>query len=65
MNRAIDEFAPWKNETGREDFLKKKLGELNIIGTMLIPFMPETAEKIVSSTGGKVKKAQPLFPRLI
>ncbi len=65
MNRSIDEFAPWKNEAGRENFLKAKLSELNKIGTMLIPFMPETSEKIVSSTRGKVTKALALFPRLI
>jgi methionyl-tRNA synthetase len=64
MNRAIDDFAPWKNEKGRKEFLQEELSKLNRIGYMLTPFMPETAQKIIDSTHGVVNKSAPLFPRL-
>jgi methionyl-tRNA synthetase len=64
MNRSIDDFAPWKNEKGRVEFLQEKLSGLNKIGYMLIPFLTETGEKIVSLTKGVIKKAPALFPRL-
>lgn len=64
LNRAIDDFAPWKNEKGRTEFLEGKINELNAVGRLLAPFLPETARLIVESTTGKIKKTPPLFPRL-
>jgi len=63
LNRKIDEFAPWKNNVNRIEFLTESVCELNRIGYLLIPFLTGTAKKIISSTEGKIKKAQPLFPK--
>lgn len=64
LNRSIDDFAPWKNEKGRVEFLSEKLKSLNEVGQLLSPFMPETAKKITDSTRNGIKKTPPLFPRL-
>jgi len=65
LNREINEFAPWsKKPEERKEFLEKALQKTGVIGRLLEPIMPETAEKIVKSTQGKIKKIQPLFPRL-
>ncbi|OGK18010.1 methionine--tRNA ligase [Candidatus Roizmanbacteria bacterium RIFCSPLOWO2_12_FULL_40_12] len=65
LNKKTDDFTPWKkNSTERAKFLKDILNTLNLVGHRLQPFLPETAEKIISSTTGKIKKAPVLFPRL-
>ena len=65
LNKQIDDFAPWKKTTEeRKDFLTKSLQEINQIGYELQPFLPETAEKILKATQGKITKISPLFPRL-
>ena len=65
LNKQIDAFAPWKeNSEKRKDFLTNSLNEINQVGYELQPFLPETAEKILKSTAGKIKKITPLFPRL-
>lgn len=65
FNSRIDQFAPWKKKhTERKDFLRKSLLELHQIGFNLLPFLPETAEKILAATSGKIKKTAPLFPKL-
>jgi methionyl-tRNA synthetase len=66
MNKEIDQFAPWKKQQNeRKTFLTAMLQQLNLIGKLLLPFLPETAEKIVKSTQGKITKIPPLFPKLI
>lgn len=65
LNKKIDEFAPWnKNNLERKDFLIETIKELNCIGFQLQPFLPQTAEKILKATQGKIKKISPLFPKI-
>jgi methionyl-tRNA synthetase len=66
MNKQTDQFAPWKKSpTERNSFLVTMIKQLNLIGKLLLSFMPETAEKIIKSTQGVIVKSPPLFPRLI
>ena len=65
LNKQIDDFAPWKKTSQeRKEFLTKSLQEINQVGYKLQPFLPETAEKILKATTGKISKISPLFPRL-
>ncbi|MBI4009431.1 methionine--tRNA ligase, partial [Candidatus Roizmanbacteria bacterium] len=65
LNKEIDDFAPWKKSVKeRKKFLLQSINRLKSIAFELKPFMPETAEKIIGSTQGKIKKIPPLFPRL-
>ncbi len=65
LNRKIDEFTPWKKiKSERKDFLESSLGEINTIAFQLQPFLPETADKILNATTGKIKKITPLFPKI-
>jgi len=66
INKEVDNFAPWKkNPDKRRNFLEKKLTDINLIGHQLLPFLPETAEKIIKATKGRIKKISPLFPRIV
>jgi len=65
LNKSTDDFAPWKKTSkDRNEFLTNSLNELHEIGYELQPFLPETAEKIIKATTGKITKISPLFPRL-
>ncbi|KKP67520.1 MAG: Methionine-tRNA ligase [Candidatus Roizmanbacteria bacterium GW2011_GWA2_35_19] len=65
LNKAIDDFAPWKKTSiNRSEFLTSAIKEIHQIGYELQPFIPETSEKILKVTKGKIKKIIPLFPRL-
>ncbi|MFN4212401.1 MAG: methionine--tRNA ligase [Microgenomates group bacterium] len=65
LNKKIDIFAPWnKKPEERKNFLVESLKQLNSIAFQLQPFLPETAEKIIQATSGKIKKIKPLFPRI-
>lgn len=65
LNKQTDDFAPWKKTPEeRKEFLIESLDKINKIGYELQPFLPETAEKILKATTGKIKKIFPLFPRL-
>jgi len=65
LNKQTDDFAPWKKiAQERKEFLTKSLSEINQVGYELQPFLPETAEKILKATTGKIKKINPLFPRI-
>lgn len=65
MNKEINEKEPWKKTAKeRETDLLKWLAKLQLIAWELKPFMPDTAEKIMQATSGKIEKIQPLFPRL-
>jgi len=65
LNKKTDDFAPWK-KTGQErkDFLVNSLNGINQVGYELHAFLPETSEKILKATQGKITKILPLFPRL-
>ncbi|MDA1316939.1 MAG: methionine--tRNA ligase [bacterium] len=65
INAQINEAAPWKlSKEERKDKLIEWLQRLHQIGLNLAPFMPETSEKIIKATTGKIQKISPLFPRL-
>ena len=65
LNKTVDDFAPWKKpKSERKEFLIKCFQTLKSIAWQLQPFLPETAYKIIESTTGKIKKTDPLFPRL-
>jgi len=64
MDKQVDDFAPWKKvPSERLQFLNDSLTNLNSIGHLLIPFMPQTAEKIIKATQGQIHKTKPLFPK--
>ncbi len=58
-NKYIDETEPWvlaKDESKRdrlETVLFNLLESIRFIGTLISPFLPETAEKIISQCGAK------------
>ena len=65
LNKNINDFAPWKkNAEERKEFLTKSIEMVNHIAQQLQQFLPETAEKIIKSTQGKIKKIIPLFPKI-
>jgi len=65
LNKSTDDFAPWKKTAEeRKEFLSNSLNEIHKIGFELQPFLPDTAEKILKATQGKITKIIPLFPRL-
>ena len=65
INKEIDEFVPWKkNKDQRKEFLVQKLAAINSLGQELKPIIPDTAEKIINSTQGKIAKIAPLFPKI-
>lgn len=66
LNKSLDDFAPWKKTAvERKDFLLSALEKLKFIGFQLQPFIPKTAEKILSSVHGTIKKSLPLFPKIM
>ncbi len=64
INKNIDEIAPWKSDFKRYVYINEWLRQINEIGFMLLPFLPDTAKNIIDSTQGKIKKIAPLFPKL-
>ena len=73
-NKLVDESRLWeitRIEEGKARETLERLAEnIHAIASMLSPFMPDTAEKIFQSLGGKdakmarfKKPEQPLFPR--
>lgn len=65
LNKEINEYEPWtKTKEERSEFMTKSLKQLGNIAYHLQPFMPHTAESILASTTGEIKKSTPLFPRL-
>ena len=65
LNKSINDFEPWKKDAAaRKEFLTTALIKLNHIATALLPFIPETAGKIIISTSGTISKSVPLFPRV-
>ena len=61
----INKIAPW-NLDGKKavDYLKNCVLKIRSIVRNLAPYLPETTEKILKSTTGKIKKVNPLFPRI-
>ncbi len=63
-NRRLDEKAPWKDKLHGNVIIIESLETLNRIGYLLQPFLPDTAKKILSLKG-KIKKIEPLFPKIV
>lgn len=65
-NKFIDDNKPWElaknNQEKFEEVMKKLLADLNLIADLLIPFIPETSEKIKKAL--ETKKVEPLFQRI-
>ena len=65
LNKQIDDFAPWnKKSEDRKDFLFQSFKTLRSTAWELQPFLPETSQKILQATTGKISKISPLFPRI-
>lgn len=68
-NEYIEEQQPWKLAKSDTEQLNIVLAHLlyclELIADWLVPFIPETAEKIgMAIHGENITKSQPLFPRL-
>ncbi len=65
-NKYIEDNKPWelaKNDEKKfRKVMEKILNDLSIISELLIPFLPETAEKIKKAL--ETKKVEPLFQRI-
>jgi methionyl-tRNA synthetase len=66
VEKHIDETKPWKLEGKKlQATLMELIAHLRQVGYELQPFMPETAEKILTLfKGPKIEKPEPLFPRI-
>lgn len=69
-NKKIDDAAPWKMaKEGKDDEVRALLNELANrvldLNELLAPFLPGTSEKIAAAFKAPVKKAEPLFPRVV
>jgi methionyl-tRNA synthetase len=65
LNKSVNDFEPWKKSPDeRKDFLTNALKQIHSIAYMLQPIIPDTAEKILAATQGKISKVPPLFPRI-
>ena len=65
-NKFIEDNKPWElaknNEAKFKEVMKKLTLDLYAISELLIPFLPETSEKIKKAL--ETKKAEPLFQRI-
>jgi methionyl-tRNA synthetase len=65
-DKFVEENKPWelaKNNPDKfKEVMQKLVSDLYLISELLIPFMPETAEKIKKTL--ETKKAEILFPRI-
>ena len=61
-DKYINENKPWEAKKNASQVISDVLFALNGIAGMLLPFLPETSEKIKSAV--KNKKSEQLFPRL-
>jgi methionyl-tRNA synthetase len=65
-DKFVEDNKPWEliktNEDKFKEVMQKLISNLNLISDLLIPFMPETSEKIKKAL--ETKKAVILFPRI-
>lgn len=65
-NKFIDDTKPWElkktDEKKFKEVMDKLISDLCLIAELLIPFMPETSEKIKKAL--ETKKVDPLFQRI-
>ncbi len=64
LNIDINKNSPWSlKEKEAVIYLTDCILKIRNIVINLKPFLPDTSDKILNSTSGKIKKATPLFPR--
>jgi methionyl-tRNA synthetase len=65
-NQFIDDNKPWElkkaDQKKFEEVMKKLMDDLGKISSMLLPFMPETSEKIKRAL--ETKQVEPIFQRI-
>lgn len=62
----INQETPWARKGDQlQQVLQYEIDEIRLLAKKLIPFLPETAEKIQNQFTGKIKSGEPLFPRII
>lgn len=65
-NKFIEDNKPWELAKSDEEkftaVMQKLLGDLQLIAALLVPFLPETSQKI--KTALETKQAEPLFQRI-
>jgi methionyl-tRNA synthetase len=61
-DKIIDDEKPWENSDKKTNVISDLLLALENIARLLIPFLPETSEKILGQI--KTKKSTLLFPKL-
>lgn len=71
-NQTLSEAAPWElaKQPGKEkevaEILNGQIAAIVDISTLLLPFMPATAQQILDQFSQKqIKAGEPLFPRLV
>lgn len=66
-DQYIDTNEPWKlTGAGLETVLNVAVNNILEIATLIQPFLPETATKIVAQfKGPTIKSGPPLFPRIV
>lgn len=64
-DRKINQEKPWELlEEKAKPVLEDLVNRIQNIAFNLQPFLPDTAEKILTQFSGEIKSAAPLFPRL-
>jgi methionyl-tRNA synthetase len=65
-NKFIEDNKPWdlaKNNPEKfQEVMQKLLSDLHLISQLLVPFLPETAEKIQKAL--ETGQVEPLFQRI-
>ncbi len=67
LNKHINHESPWliTDKNKLESILTEEINMLREFTYKIAPFLPETSEKILKQFTGKIKSAEPLFPRLV
>ncbi|MBI2404976.1 methionine--tRNA ligase [Candidatus Gottesmanbacteria bacterium] len=65
-DKLVDDNEPWKLKgKDLEEFIQRVIPHIQEIATLLLPFLPQTAEKILEQFKGPTIVSQPaLFPRI-
>ncbi|MEK7165681.1 MAG: methionine--tRNA ligase [Patescibacteria group bacterium] len=67
-DKFINDNEPWKitDQNKLTEVLQNAVNEIGEIAYHLLPFLPETAEKILAQfSASKIKSQPPLFPRIV
>src|SRR5581483_7177280 len=65
IDKKINEDEPWKlSNEELKPALEKYIHKIQHIASSLQPFLPETAEKVLTQFSGEIKSTTSLFPRL-